>query len=437
MGYGRDADPSPLKSGIVHAGFSLLVFGGFAAALGAGIQFSGDPADAGPREMLALFESNTDRAPNLKARLRDDSAKMALSAYAEANSPALESASDAPSLGVEYVESGEVLTASAANAGQGAAEGQEVGVRINGKLVRPGESYSDLTKIITLERAPIARVTETVNGVRLPRIGSDGSSPADVYARPFANPRQQPVIALVVGGLGINATHTKSAIEELPPEVTLSFAPDAKRLQFWINRARAAGHETLIEVPMEAYDYGRMKMHPQTILAKNSNEANLQRLDALLGRASGYFGVINYQGAKFADTEAAVRPVLNHLTARGLAIVEDGGLQSDTFNVIADQVRLPYVKANGAIDTKLTADDIKTELMELEAAAKEKGSAMGSGYAFPITIEIARAWTKDLEQKGILLAPVSALTSTTPLNVMEQGRMRTGSLSVGSVETRG
>lgn len=434
MGYGRDADPSPLKSGIMHAGFSLMVFGGLAAALGAGIQFSGDPVDAGPREMLALFESNTNSSPNLKARLRADGAAIAMTAYETANSTALDTASDAPDLGVEYAEATETIVAGTE---QGASETQEVGVRINGKLVRPGESYNDLTKIISLERAPIARVSETVNGVRLPRIGSDGSSPADVYARPFANPEQKPMIALVVGGLGINATHTKSAIEELPPEVTLSFAPDAKRLQFWINRARAAGHETLIEIPMEAYDYGRMKMHPQTILANNKSETNLHRLDVLLGRASGYFGVINYQGAKFADTEAAVRPVLNHLTARGLALVEDGGLQNQTFNVIADQARLPYVRANGSIDTKLTADGIKTELMELEATAREKGSAMGSGYAFPITIEIAHAWTKDLEQKGILLAPVSALTSTTPLDALEFGRVRTGSLGVTSVETRG
>lgn len=434
MGYGRDADPSPLKSGIMHAGFSLMVFGGLAAALGAGIQFSGDPADAGPREMLALFESNTNSSPNLKARLRGDGAAIAMTAYEDANSTALDTASDAPDLGVEYADATETIVAGTE---QGASQTQEVGVRINGKLVRPGESYNDLTKIISLERAPIARVSETVNGVRLPRIGSDGSSPADVYARPFANPEQKPIIALVVGGLGINATHTKSAIEELPPEVTLSFAPDAKRLQFWINRARAAGHETLIEIPMEAYDYGRMKMHPQTILANNKSETNLHRLDVLLGRASGYFGVINYQGAKFADTEAAVRPVLNHLTARGLALVEDGGLQNQTFNVIADQARLPYVRANGSIDTKLTADGIKTELMELEATAREKGSAMGSGFAFPITIEIAHAWTKDLEQKGILLAPVSALTSTTPLDALEFGRVRTGSLGVTPVETRG
>ena len=58
-------------------------------------------------------------------------------------------------------------------------------------------------------------------------------------------------MSLVLGGLGINYTHTRSAIDELPPEVTLSFAPHASGLQTWINRAREAGHEVLIELPLE------------------------------------------------------------------------------------------------------------------------------------------------------------------------------------------
>ncbi len=133
-------------------------------------------------------------------------------------------------------------------------------------------------------------MTETLNGMTLPRIAPDGRTPADVYARPFINPGNKPVVAIVVGGLGINATHTKSAIDELPPEVTLSFAPDATSLQTWINRARAAGHEVLIETPMEAYDYGRMKMHPLTLLADAGEAANRSRLDRVLGRSTGYFG---------------------------------------------------------------------------------------------------------------------------------------------------
>jgi len=244
-------------------------------------------------------------------------------------------------------------------------------------------------------------------------------------------------VALVVGGLGINATHTKSAIEELPPEVTLSFAPDANRLQYWIDRARAAGHEVLIELPMENYDYGRMKMHPQTLLAGKGADVNVPRLNTLLGRASGYFGVINYQGAKFAEDAAAVRPVLDVLSKRGVALVEDGSLEEASLDKVADQSHVRYAKAASPIDTKLTADDINLELMELETIAKEKGAAMGAGYAFPITIEMAKIWASELGPKGIILAPVSALVGTTPAELVDAERVATGGKAPAPVNPAG
>jgi uncharacterized protein len=436
MPYRRDAEPSPLRTGIVHAGLSLMVFGGLAGALGAGIQFSGDPSAAGPRQQLALFEVVDDARPTLKTRLKTEEAEQALietlgdDGYREVDS------GNEPSLGVDYVDATGV-TGTGGPSDDAVADAAGVGVRINGKLVKPGESYGEVTAIVSLDTAPISGMSETVNGVRLPRIAPDGRAPADAYARPFANPGQQPVVSLVVGGLGINATHTKSAIEELPPEVTLSFAPDAQRLQYWIDRARASGHEVLIELPMENFDYGRMKMHPQTLLAGKDASVNVARLNTLLGRASGYFGVINYQGSKFSGDAEAVRPVLQALSDRGVALVEDGGLEEASFDTVADATRVRYVKASAPIDTKLTADDINLQLLELETRAKATGAAMGAGYAFPITIEMAKIWTSELGQKGILLAPVSALVGTTPAEFVNDDRNGTGSTAKAPVNPAG
>ena len=436
MPYRRDAEPSPLRTGIVHAGLSLLVFGGLAGALGAGIQFSGDPSAAGPRQQLALFDVVDEARPTLKTRLKTDGTDQAImAALGDDGYPEVDGGEE-PSLGVDYSEATGV-TGTGGPSDDAVADAEGVGVRINGKLVKPGESYGEVTAIVSLDTAPISGLSETVNGLRLPRVAPDGRAPADAYARPFANPGQQPVVSLVVGGLGINATHTKSAIEELPPEVTLSFAPDAQRLQYWINRARASGHEVLIELPMENFDYGRMKMHPQTLLSGRDASVNVSRLNTLLGRASGYFGVINYQGAKFSSDAEAVRPVLQALSDRGVALVEDGSLEEASFDAIADATRVRYVKASSPIDTKLTADDINLQLLELETRAKQTGAAMGAGYAFPITIEMAKIWTSELSRKGILLAPVSALVGTTPAEFVNDDRNSTGSTAKAPVNPAG
>ena len=49
-------------------------------------------------------------------------------------------------------------------------------------------------------------------------------------------------------------------------------------------------------------------------------------------------------------------------------------------------------------------------LNSLEAQAKLRGSAMGTGFAYPVTVEAAARWTAGLEQRGLQLAPASAMT---------------------------
>lgn len=433
MASRRDAAPSPLRSGLTHTGLSLLVFGGIAASLGAVINYSGNPAHSGPREVLALFETSQGSQANLKARLKSETPTGVAATVVLADDDTL---GMQPTLGVEYSEA-PALAAEAQPTGQGDEDSASGGIRINGTLVRPGESYGELTRITSLDPAPISGLSERVNGLTLPRISADGQAPSDVYARPFANPGNQPVVALVIGGLGINATHTKAAINELPPEVTLSFAPDAGNLQYWVNQAREKGHEVLIEVPMEAFEYGRMKMHPQTLLANDDGTRNIPRLERLLSRASGYFGIINYQGAKFAEDSGAVDSVLSTLKDRGVALIEDGSFSGGAFDTAAGQTNLKYARAASTIDAKMNADDIRNELLGLETLAKESGGSMGAGYAYPLTIEIAKDWTQDLQNRGVLLAPVSALTAEKSAENDTPQPVKTGSLMQAPLNPEG
>ena len=128
--------------------------------------------------------------------------------------------------------------------------------------------------------------------------------------RPHAGPGLRPArspptasrsVGLIIGGLGLNAKATREAIESLPPEVTLSFVPYADGLQGWIDMARAAGHEVLLEAPMEPKDYPDNDPGPYTLMADGQPPETTQRLDWLLSRATGYFGVTNYLGSKFVD----------------------------------------------------------------------------------------------------------------------------------------
>ncbi|MET0546748.1 MAG: divergent polysaccharide deacetylase family protein, partial [Caulobacterales bacterium] len=260
-----------------------------------------------------------------------------------------------------------------------------------------------------LPKAPVAGMSQPGPNGPLPIIASDGRTPMQVYARPFSNPGAKPMVALLVGGLGLNSKTTNAAIETLPPEVTLSFVPYAKDLQTWINHARAYGHEVMIEAPLEPFDYPDNDTGPQTLLSTAKPDENAKKLNWLMGRAQGYFGMVNYQGGKFASSPAASAQLMNALNERGLAFVQDGSASRSAFANAARAAQTPFAAADRVVDSQPAAASIDEQLLTLEALALQNGASLGAGFGYPSTIEKAATWAQGLASKGYALAPVSAV----------------------------
>ncbi len=144
----------------------------------------------------------------------------------------------------------------------------------------------------------------------LPKIARDGRTPMKAYGRKFEHDGKKPRIALIVRGLGIGETQTDSALAQLLPDITLGFSPFAPELQKTIDKARGAGHEVLVEVPMEPFDFPDSDPGPHALLVAASAEENGKRLDWSLSRATGYVGVMNLLGGRFMGEELAIEPVL-------------------------------------------------------------------------------------------------------------------------------
>lgn len=266
-------------------------------------------------------------------------------------------------------------------------------------ITLPGESR--LGAGDPLPPAPIAGLNAPGPSGPLPIIAADGRTPFQAYSRPFAGDGR-PKVSLVIGGLGLNAKATRQAIERLPPEVTLSFVPYAEGLQGWIDLARSHGHEVLLEAPLEPMDYPDNDPGPYTLMAQAPAGETAKKLEWVLSRATGYFGVTNYLGSRFLGSDAAVNGFTAALGARGLAFVDDG-------QAARRGAGLPRASADRIIDDQLSEAAIDGQLASLELAAQQKGQALGSGFAYPVTLAQVARWAEDVERRGYQLAPASAL----------------------------
>ncbi|WP_040592522.1 divergent polysaccharide deacetylase family protein [Mesorhizobium metallidurans] len=242
----------------------------------------------------------------------------------------------------------------------------------------------------------------------LPVRAADGRRPFDVYARPWSGARGARV-AIVIGGLAVSQTGTQAAIAKLPAEVTLAFAPQGNSIGRWMQAARQGGHEIVMQVPLEPFDYPNVNPGRNTLTITASPDENLKSLRWALSRTTNYTGVMNYMGARFSADAMAMGPFMAELGKRGLAYVDDGSSARSLAPELALKDGVPFVAGDTAIDAVQDRGAILKKLDQLEATARAKGSAVGIGSAFDITVDTVASWVIEARKRGIEIVPISAV----------------------------
>jgi hypothetical protein len=206
---------------------------------------------------------------------------------------------------------------------------------------------------------PDPALLELGPGGLLPRIGADGRQPRLAYARPFDRTDTRPRVALVV------LEGSAAALSRLPAAVAMALpeAPEAL-----LAAARARGVETLLLLPPAAPE-------------------------AALGRFAGYVGVLG-----------TVEPALQHIFhERGLLVL-------DPRPGAAPPSRAWGRAADLMLEEAPTRGEIDRQLARLERLARERGSALGVlPVPHPLMVSRLAAWAAELPQRGLVLAPVSAM----------------------------
>jgi uncharacterized protein len=293
---------------------------------------------------------------------------------------------------------------------------QEVNVNQQGTppASEPAQKKSELKGEASSDALVDPRVTDTSRHGPIPKVGADGTRPADIYARPVkpqASRADAPRIAIVVEGLGVSANGTAEALAKLPAPVTLAFAPYGVDIERWVGRARGENHEVLLQVGMEPFDYPDNDPGPQTLLASLAPEQNIDRLHWYLARFQGYVGVASLMGARFTATGEALSPVIREIGKRGLIWFDDGTSPRSTAAQISGAANVAFAKADAVIDAVPTAAAIDDALARLEAIAKSRGIAVGAAGALPVTINRISEWAKAADARGILLVPISMVAN--------------------------
>ncbi|MBP7336050.1 divergent polysaccharide deacetylase family protein [Niveispirillum sp.] len=270
---------------------------------------------------------------------------------------------------------------------------------------------------VTLTPSRNDQLLERLRVGRVPRVAPDGTAPWQYYARPFPQEDKRPRIAIVLTGLGLSEAATHEAIDRLPGAVTFSFTPTAENLQAKVDEARAKGHEVLLSVPMQPVGYPANDPGPNTLLSNLSDEENVRRLEATLAAFTGYVGVTSKtdSGTEFLTQRESLRGVLLQVQRRGLVFLDLWQVSGSKAAAVSKELSLPRAISDLQIDRIPSGIGIDAQLAQLERLAQANGVAVGfAEVSNPVSLERLSVWSARLRDRGIVLAPVTAIVNRQP-----------------------
>jgi len=237
-----------------------------------------------------------------------------------------------------------------------------------------------------------------------------GSARRDTWlanAVPSPAPDGRPMIAVVMDDLGIDQARTRRVLA-LPAPLTLAFIPYGRNLRRLSGAGRAAGHELIVHVNMEPKDRG-VDAGPKALLTSLTNDEIRSRLRWALSRFDGYTGVSNHMGSRFTEWPDGVEVVLRELRGRGLLFLDSVTSEKSVAAALARAHGMAYARRDVFLDNDRRASKIALRLAETERIARRRGYAIAIGHPHDATLLALERWLPEVEKRGFLLVPLSAI----------------------------
>ena len=177
-----------------------------------------------------------------------------------------------------------------------------------------------------------------------------------------------------------------------------------------MRRARVAGHEIMLHLPMEAND--RSQQPERGALTVSDDVALLRdNLNRMLGRFAGFTGVNNHMGSRFTSDRRRMDIVLAELKSRGLFFLDSRTSGRSVGAESAEQVGISYAVRDVFLDHDPEPGLIRERIAETEEIARRFGQAIAIGHPRRTTMDLIGPWLAEIESRGFELVPVATLLS--------------------------
>ncbi|MDR1025854.1 MAG: divergent polysaccharide deacetylase family protein [Lactobacillus sp.] len=263
---------------------------------------------------------------------------------------------------------------------------------------------------------------ETIDGLEVPKISSNGKRPWTEYGNRVNVLPNFYKVAVVIKNMGMDTALTELLIKGSPPNISYSFSPYGRNLKDLIKEAREYGHETYADIILDSPNYMQKDAGPMAMNVNASDDEIIKRIKKIISPGMPVGGVVVGRGQ--TRNRENVERSLNFVKDRGILMVD--ATESDFLESIEVE-GLARKKADVIIDSVFNKAYIKEQLKTAEEIAIQNGQVLIVIDAKPSVLLLVKEWVdnfspqytyeeaKDLGidmrliEKPFAIVPVSAL----------------------------
>ena len=219
---------------------------------------------------------------------------------------------------------------------------------------------------------------------------------------PYAS---EPSLALVIDDWGYD-WEAAEAFLQIPAPLTVAILPHLRGSAEYAERAREAGFDVLVHLPLEPLGGYRVDEAGMITTTMSDNEIRSE-VEAAIAAVPGAIGVNNHMGSKATADSRVMQTVLGAVWDAGLIFLDSRTTPDSRGYEIASDMGLAALRNRIFIDDVDDVTVVKERLLTAARTAQKEGFAVAIGHVRPATAEAIIGLLPAIEEMGVRLVRVS------------------------------
>jgi polysaccharide deacetylase 2 family uncharacterized protein YibQ len=218
-------------------------------------------------------------------------------------------------------------------------------------------------------------------------------------------------VSIIIDDMG-NGLKGTDEIFSIQAPLTVAIMPLLRTSKQDALRAKKAGFEVLLHLPMEFYHGKKEWLGPGAITTDMSTEEIKNQVRINLDSVPGAKGINNHMGSKATDDERVVRAVLEVVKEKHLFFVDSATSSNSKVSKVAREIGVPFTKRDIFLDNQNSKKTIETQLHRLLKEGMGKGKSIGIGHVGlqgENTSEAISSFLPEIKKIGVKVVPVSMM----------------------------